>query len=172
MARRFSRVNRSPRRETVWIHLTPTLGGLAAGGASLVAVLTAVGLALRPFTIVRTRALWHVRSDQQAVSEPYSAALGMCVVSEQATAIGVTAVPTPIVDMDSDLWFFHDLIGGSFRFLDATGVQDPAGISHNSDSKAMRRVNNDQDVAIVTESMTAGGGVDTIVGLRMLLKLH
>jgi len=39
-----------------------------------------------------------VRSDQFVATEGYEIAIGMAVVSDQALAIGVTAVPTPFTD--------------------------------------------------------------------------
>ena len=70
MARkRFIRGGRSV-RETMWISLDETQTTLAsANSAALILVLNAAGLALRPFTIIRTRGTLLVRSDQLAASE-------------------------------------------------------------------------------------------------------
>ena len=46
-----------------------------------------------------------VESDQSAATELFIGNLGLAVVSDQATAVGVTAVPTPATDRGSDLWF-------------------------------------------------------------------
>ena len=70
-------------------------------------VLNAAALALRPFTVVRTRANLIIRSDQQAASELFEVAYGETVVSEQASAAGVVSVPTPVTEDASD-WHVYD----------------------------------------------------------------
>ncbi len=163
---------RGARRETVWFQFVPILGGLAAGASSLGFTLNAAALALRPFTVVRTRGIFHVRSDQAAASEVYAASLGLAVVSEQATAIGITAVPTPYTDMGSDLFFVYEQVVSSLRFVNSTGFTDPSGLTIQFDSKAMREVDIGQDIAVTTEALAAGNGVDTVLGFRMLVKVH
>ncbi len=95
MARR-GRVFRSGRqvRETLWVGITESVTTLAsANSAFLINSGNAALLALRPFTIVRTLGYFATRSDQTGASENYDAALGISVVSDQALAIGITAVP-------------------------------------------------------------------------------
>ena len=94
------------RRETQWLSLDPVSNTLAAGSIAVLSnVMTAAELALRPFTVVRTRGIMQLRSDQNGATEFQHAGFGACVVSDQAVAIGVTAVPTPMTDRVSDLWF-------------------------------------------------------------------
>ena len=113
------------RRESIWFDVAPVNFNL---GAALVPVvmnsLNAAAQALRPFTVVRTRGFYHVRSDQNAADETYHAAIGACVVSDQAVAIGVTAVPTPNTDRASDLWFVYEELGGRYETFDFTGVAE------------------------------------------------
>jgi len=61
----------------------------------------------QPNTIIRVRGSISVLSDQEAQSERPFGAYGFAVVSDQALAIGVTAVTTPMADAISDLWFVH-----------------------------------------------------------------
>jgi len=77
-----------------------------------------------------------IRSDQTGATEDQHAAYGAAVVSDQAVAVGVTAVPTPITDDFSDLWFVYERLIGTF-------VTTGAGLTNKSyetviDSKAMR----------------------------------
>ena len=130
---------------------------------------------MRPFTIIRTHLELFGSSDQAAASESFAFAVGLAVVSEQAAAIGVTAVPTPITDMESDMFFLHKVVMGDFVFASGSGFQDtPIGSGISIDSKAMRKVNNDQNVVLVLEGAIAGFGEGCIgvVGGRMLVKLH
>ena len=94
----------SQKRLTSWFQFQPIRVTGAAGGTIMFS-LNAAALALRPFTIVRSRFEVGIISDQTAATEDQLGAIGMAVVSDQAVAVGVTAVPTPITDMGSDLWF-------------------------------------------------------------------
>jgi len=175
MARnRFRGRTQGARRETRWLDLVSTNTVLASGGATKILSLTAVELALRPFTIVRTHVSWFVRSDQAAASENYSAALGIAVVSDQANAIGITAIPTPVTDMVSDLWLLWAQTSGRVVFHDNTGVEEAGHGSQLIDSKAMRKVEDGQDIVVVIEEDAVIGtdAVTVSVTGRMLIKLH
>ena len=116
-ARRSGLVLRGGRniRETRWGSTpTATFAIGTAQGSLILFSLDAAFLALRPFTIVRERINWYCRSDVVTGGELWGAAIGGCVVSDQAVAIGVTAVPTPIIDQSSDLWYFYDENYGRF----------------------------------------------------------
>jgi len=158
------------RRESLWGSwdtVQTTLSG--APTAAITNSLNATALALRPFTIVRFRGWMHVVSDQIAATETYIGDVAMAVVSEQASALGVTAVPTPLTDKGSDLFFVYEQLGTRLQFADATGFINN-GVSKEIDSKAMRKVNGDQDVVMVVENEIAGC-VITTTG-RFLVKLH
>ena len=174
MARRFVRGirNTRPRRETQWISMSPAIDTAAGGVAVLVRSGNAALLALRPFTIVRTHITYEFGSDQSIAPEIAIGALGMAVVSDQATAIGVTALPTPITDLGSDLFFVHESLLFTINFKTAVGFQPNSSIVGRIDSKAMRKVNGDQDVVMTYEvSGIAQGGTITTLG-RLLIKLH
>ncbi len=127
------------RRETVWLGVTDTETTLTPANPVLINALNAAALALRPFTVVRARGFIYVRSDQIAASESFGAALGVAVVSDEARAIGVTAIPTPITEDSSDLWFTYESIAGFSRFGDATGFGNE-GSGRTYDSRAMLKV--------------------------------
>ncbi len=159
------------RRDTLWgftTTLTATIS--AAQGVTITHSASAGLLALRPFTVVRHRLNWYVRSDVLTGGELWGAAIGGCVVSDQASAIGVTAVPTPITDQGSDLWYFYDESYGRFG---GTTVEE-VGRQSKIDSKAMRRVEEGEDLIIVAETPGSGMSVSAtmIIGGRFLIKLH
>ena len=92
------------------------------------------------------------------------------MVSEQASAIGVTAIPTPVTDMASDLWFLHqNMWADESNLTDRTRSASRGSI----DSKAMRKVNGDEDIVFVSELGTIPSA-GCILGMsgRFLLKLH
>jgi len=160
------------RRESFWIAIAETSTTLASGTPVLFTGLTTAQLALRPFTVVRTRGLLQLSSDQLTTTESYFGAYGMAVVSDQAFAIGITAVPTPITDKDSDLWFVFEELTGRFAVSSAIGILE-VGNRREFDSRAMRKVEDGQDIAIVEENSGSpfAGAIMTKSG-RMLIKLH
>jgi len=161
------------RRETLWLDLPATVATLAAASTAVLALsASAALLALRPFTIIRTRVNFFCRSDQNAISERYQAAYGECVVSDQAVAIGITAVPTPATDMASDLWFLHAILTGQTTGTSTVGFDGTTGQYIDVDSKAMRKVEEGQDtISVLETSSISSGAVVSIMG-RQLIKLH
>ncbi len=160
-------------RETMWIGITEASNVIAAANTAIVSSsLSAAALALRPFTVVRTRGVLHLISDQLAATEFQGVVFALAVVSDQARAIGVTAVPTGVVDRGSDLFFVYEELINTIDFGDATGFQSSAGIFKDFDSKAMRKVNDDQDIVVTKETYSIGGGVSFTSAGRMLIKLH
>jgi len=172
MARKSGNVMRGGRfrRATNWLggsFLQTTLASTNA--VALTSSLSAGALALRPFTVVRTRGVMLVTSDQTSVSEVYSVQMGFAVVSDQATAIGVTAVPTPDTDINSDAWFVYESVFGSFEVTSDIG-RLLNGTLHNYDSKAMRKVDEGFDVVQVMECPSSSAIVRD--SFRTLIKLH
>ncbi len=157
------------RRETLWLFATPNRVVLAAASnASFMNSLNAAALALRPFTVVRSRGFLHVKSDQTGALEDWNVALGYSIVSDQASAIGITAVPTPLTDMSSDLWFAYQLMfGDESNLTDRTRPQRNVTL----DSKAARKVDIGQDLVVVVESSSAFGAI-VRTGGRMLIKVN
>ncbi len=173
MARKSGFVRRggAMRRETLWLDGPFTSNNLAStNAATLTASLNVAALALRPFTIVRVHGGIHVRSDQTGASEAYGVFMGMAVVSDQAVAVGITAVPTPDTDMDSDAWFLHLGIFSRFEFISGVGVETQNGIFKEYESKAMRRVEDGFDMVQTIECPSTSGNVTDY--FRMLIKLH
>jgi len=160
---------RSAKRLSVWVGFQPSFVTMTATGGVLVGSLNAVALALRPFTIVRSRLELFMTSDQSANLETQIACFGCAVVSDQSVAAGVGSLPTPFSDIASDLWFVHKLLFGE----ESPVSGGPLGPTHSTiDSKAMRKVNNDQDMIIVAEFATGSAGVILGMGGRFLIKLH
>jgi len=157
------------RRATVWIGDVPALTTVAANTAVLLTSLNAAALALRPFTIVRVRGVIQWGSDQEAASETPFGAYGETVVSDQASAIGVTAVPTPTTDANSDLFLYYQTLVFALHVTPAgTG---PGYQQYNLDGKAMRKVNDDQDLVTSVENNSAVGAT-IVVSSRLLVKIH
>jgi len=159
-------------RQTFWIAPAFTSTTVAPGTPVIDTSLNAAALALRPFTIVRVRGVVVIASDQQAATEAQMAAYGEAVVSEQASAIGVTAVPTPVADGGSDLFYVYQLLLNRFKFVSSIGFDGTEGQVYTIDSKAMRKVEDGQDVVGVIEASATGNGTQILVSTRLLVKLH
>ena len=157
------------KRESLWFDIAPALNIQAAAGGVIINSSNAALLAQRPFTVVRTRMSFLIRSDQAAAAEFQTGAFGLAVCSDQALAIGITAVPTPVTDAGSDLWFFHQWLLG-----DESSLTDVAkgATKYDVGSKAMRKVNDDSDIATVLEFSSITQGITVHSMGRVLIKLH
>ena len=176
MARRFSGFRQrlvSQGRKTFWFDGVVVNTNLAsANSAAILTSLTAGALALRPFTIIRTRGTWGVRSDQDAADENQFVAYGSIVVSDEAVAVGITAVPTPL-SQDGSSWIHLDQTFQHHRQQSSVG-QNPDFIPWNNkiDSKSMRKVEEGQDLIEVIENSAISNGAQVVTYGRVLIKLH
>ena len=169
--RRSRLVRAKSDRQMIWIGVDIDSTAVAASTVILLGVLNAAALALWPFTVVRSRYRMLWTSDQIAASEQPHGAAGCMVVSDQASATGVTAIPDPVTNSDAP-WFMYEPLILRFEFGSAIGFQSPSGFMVDVDSKAMRKVGNNEDVVtIVTNSDAASGALISMQG-RMLIKLH
>ncbi len=173
-ARRSGRVFRGGRnvRESAWIGVTGTLSTIGAGSSAVfINSLNAAALALTPFTVVRSRGLLFIKSDQSAAAENQAAVLGVAVVSDQAVAVGITALPTPVTDESSDLFYVYQAIMSAHG---AGTVDSETGKVIEYDSRAMRKVEDGQDIAYIleTEVVALTQGVQMRHTGRFLIKLH
>ena len=161
------------RRLTAWFSLDANAQLLTgAGSEALSQSLNATALAARPFTVIRFRGIIGISSDQGVAGEDQSAALGVAVVSDQASAIGITAVPSPISDRGSDLFFVYEDMVASMFVASNSGVIPNLMTSRQFDSKAMRKVNEDEDVVITKGTTALSDGVILYTAGRLLVKLH
>ena len=145
------------KRQTNWFFLSAATTAIN-GSAVLVASLNAAGLAKRPFTVVRTHLMVYLRNDQLGASELVIAGVGMAVVSEQSSAVGVTAVPTPLTEEAWDGWLYHRyfaLFANSLTESEFLG-SDGATLETEIDSKAMRKLQIDQAIFMAIEVAEVG----------------
>ncbi len=176
MARRFhglrAQMVRSGRKTFWFSGVIDKTNLAAAGSAVLITSLNAAALALRPFTIVRTRGYWGMFADQLAASEDQSAHYGSIVVSDEAVAVGVSAVPTPVAQSSSS-WIHFDGAAQRFEVITAVGAF-PQWIPQRYviDSKSMRKVEEGQDLIQVIEAGPNSAGATLFTFTKVLIKLH
>ena len=124
-------------------------------------------------TLVRTRGYVRlvITSGDVALSG-FSGAFGICVVTNDAFAIGVTAVPTPLDDVDWDGWLWHTLfvlhLPAAFAATDGVVAVKDIEI----DSKAMRKIGINDTIALVGEFVEVPVSIMSVrADTRILAKL-
>ena len=157
-------------RTKMWIGASLAFQVVGASSSVALGSLTAATLLLRPFTVLRSRFRILVRSDQAAVTEENIGAYGDIVVSDQAIAIGTTAIPGPVTNVDAP-FFVHEGVINVFNFLSSVGFEEPVGTLIEVDSKAMRKVGPNEDIANMYENLTAVG-VRVATAGRTLIQFH
>ncbi len=167
--RRGGVVGVAQRRQTLWAFSADESGftDVVGSGVDFQSSLNAAALALRPFTIIRTVGYLAMISDQVAASEQPFGAWGVAVVSDQAVAAGVAALPSPITDEGSDLWLAYQGLAAPM----VAGPAMPGPSIVQFDSRGQRKVEEGQDIVSMFENASVVG-LRYVVKYRFLLKLH
>jgi len=168
MARRAFKARTPSQRIPVWVGLSVVPTSVGSSGVILAISNAALNL-LRPFTIIRTRMVFLITSDQGA-SETTSGVFAGIVVQEEAAVAGLGSVPIPIEEPSAPFFMFEPYVH-ELQFDSAVGTQSPAGTLTRIDSKAMRKVGLTETVVLVAECESAQAALITAQG-RMLIKLH
>ena len=151
----FRRTSGSKRRRVSW---SKGPGGIAtivsASGSQLLSVVSQANL--DDLTITRLRGSIEVGLvTASAGGEGYTWAVGVANVTENAFGIGITAVPTPLTDINWDGWLYH--VQGNLISRDATPLDEANLLVHiEVDSKAMRKTHNTDGVIAVAEFAEVG----------------
>ena len=127
----------------------------------------AVEKAKLPFTITRTIGVLSIFGDQAGAIEHPFGALGGLVVSDKASALGATAVPDPVTEAASDLWFMYQ----SFVGPQTTALDGPGPTSWMIDSRAQRKVQEGEDIVFVIANPNSVDGFRYVFNYRLLIKL-
>ena len=164
MARRLQRApGRRPRANFTWAGIS---------SAALVTIPAASKVLLGTFsletsfdeTVRRIRGDLWIQSDQAAANEQQFGAFGLAVVSEAAATAGIASLPDPITEISEDLWFLYT------PFLQSTngGANNGLGFHYPLESKAMRKVTDGYQVAIIVANSHASHGLSMAMNLRLL----
>ena len=155
----------SHKRLSTWIGLADqAYVAVASGGATIISSTVFV----EPSTVVRTRGVVSIRTAATSADTSIVGAIGVCFVSEEVLAIGITAVPEPFSDADWGGWFVWRSFAYRFEFGDGTGFHFP-GWEFEVDSKAMRKAGSNDAMIVVCESQV--GALQVASPLRTLIKL-
>jgi len=125
------------------------------------------------FTIVRIRGEF-LAFLQSAGSngDGFQGAVGIGLASDEAFAVGITALPTPLSDDEDELWIWHSFFN-IFAGTAATGSREPAAtVRLPVDTKAMRKFPVGTTMFAAVEVVETGVAVGSSKLLtRMLFKL-
>jgi len=117
-------------------------------------------------TIVRTHLAVQVTPDLTISGLGLAFAFGMTLVSDQAAAVGATAIASPATD-DADWFVFYQGFTQPYGFANEYGSQTV----HRVDSKAMRRaLGENKTLAFVISNKTTTA-LEFFVQTRILYKL-
>ena len=168
-----NRSNRgSVRRLTEWT-LGPGGSGTNQSSATGSTVLgSGIQAAVGGLTIVRLRgSMSSYLESATSAKDGFHCALGIGVVTAEAFAVGITAIPTPITDQAQEIWLYH-------RFFDLHAAGAAAidtfqsSIQFEVDSKAMRKWPEPMTIYAALEVVEIGAAVmQTFFESRMLVKL-
>ena len=160
---------RQPRRINKWGFGPDSIGQTVTASGS---VLWTNGVQLgveAAVTDIRLRGFAELLLSAGTALDGFRGALGIGYVSEEAFAIGITAIPTPVTDSDWGGWIWH-------QFFELHNPTATAGVESqlrfNIDSKAMRKVTNNQLMVGVMEANETGVSSLTLhADTRVLSKL-
>ena len=172
---RFRGPSPGRRRSVTWGG-GPNAASLAISSTSKQVWTNGVVLALdSEATLVRIRGMVHVHLlTASAVGDGFIGAVGLGIVTSEAFAIGVTAIPSPLGENDWDGWMWHSFF--DVRAITATiadGANAMAIDQHiELDSKAMRKFSSNQVLAgVVGVSESGAATMELNAQCRILLKI-
>ncbi len=163
---------RGSKRLTEWGICSVATGfSSAAAGTKVIAFLApaAVLEPESPATIVRSRLLLSIRSDQSAATENQMGAFGCGFVNVVAGALGITALPGPATDCAWGGWFVWQPIVQAIRVTTDVGFDPQYVTQYVIDSKSMRKFESDMSLLWMIENVGAHGFDFAVTG-RMLVK--
>ena len=169
MARSRHVVRRGIRRATFWGRSPADTADTSLAASTALLDSTAIPL-VQGETIIRVRGHIGVKSDQIAASEQFVGAVGMCVATDQAVAVGVGSIPTPYTDSDSELWFMHQFFIGGLTVASSIGIVGIPWKIFDFDSKAMRKMPFGNTLCVVVEN-GAAVGVKYFLNYSVLFKV-
>ena len=177
----MARQSRGPRRKTQWggfgsasgTVAVPTFRNVSTGAANAEILSTSViigddtGLLDEEVTIIRTIGSLFVAMQTETVDSEAQFAVGLGVFRNEALAVGVTALPSPIDRPDFE-WLAY-FSGGMHRGNIAGDDGGIGSFRKDFDIRAMRIMRSGENVAWICEAQT--GNIEASVAGRYLMKL-
>ncbi len=161
----------SARRSTSWSGSVEEVDGSLSSSATSLWSLAGIP-SVEGLTIIRTRGVCGLTLlSATAAGDGFFGAIGIGITTDEAIAVGVTAVPGPITDDSWDGWLYHqyfDLRSTTATIADGTNI---SRVVIEIDSKAMRKFPVGMTVFGSTEVVESGTATLEIqAATRMLFK--
>jgi len=173
MARRGLRpisVGRGKRRSSTWVGpADQNYISVASNTKVIIASFDAAINGLTSPTVVRTRGMVSVKPTNTGASLNYGGAFGVAIVTDRAFAAGAASVPGPFTDSGWDGWFVLGFFQHNWLFPGTSTSEVYSDVDVQVDSKAMRKITDDETLILVCESQV--GALDVAMHLRFLFKL-
>ena len=124
-------------------------------------------------TVIRLRGFFELVLEAASnAGDGFDGALGIGIVSTPAFTIGVTAVPTPLVDIEWEGWMYHQF----FSLHSPVALQASTAAANflrmEIDSKAMRKFDSAETIFAAVDVLEHGtSSISVRLGTRLLLKL-
>ena len=146
---------------------------LGVGTASTLGSQSTGAVAAERLTLIRLRGNGYVHMDAGAAGDSMLIGVGLIIAPTEAFTVGVSALPTPLTDMEAP-WIWHEVL----TLGPAVSATDDGGdLSRNVqfviDNKAMRKFRTDEELGFVVEGEIIAGSPTVDGGLvaRQLFKL-
>jgi len=111
------------------------------------------------------------QSDQGGATEIQMGAIGIAVVTAQAVSVGITAIPHPFTDGSWGGWLWHSYFAAKLFVASAAGIEPQMTHRIVVDSKAARKVDEDERLVVVVEN-SASNGIEIFTAFRFLSKIY
>ena len=172
MARQFQQ---SQRRRTGWEEGpgTMTESQVTTTNTSVILGNGQINVDNDGLTVVRLRGMFELVLE--AATNPgdgFDGAIGIGIVSAPAFTIGVTAVPTPLTEIEWEGWMYHQFFSLHSPAAVQASVSAALFVREMIDSKAMRKFSSDEVIYAAAEFIEHGtASISVRLGTRLLLKL-
>ncbi len=159
----------SRKRQTTWVGpADQNIIAVASGASVIIASFDPAASFMLAPTIVRSRGVVSIRPQSFAGDLSIGGALGICIVSDEAFTAGTASIPRPFDDSNWGGWMVWEPFFYNLEFSDATGLRQ-VDFSWKVDSKAMRKVKDNETVVMMCESQT--GALNCGMHIRQLYKM-
>jgi len=163
----MARASRGSRRPTHWFGFGFNAFTISASGATLLA--TAAGDHADE-TIVRVRGYFEaLLLSATSVGDGFIGAIGLAVATTAATNAGIGSLPTPITEESWDGWLLHRYFGCRGGIVGDSG--DSGWEALQLDSKAMRKITEDESFFWAIEVTETGASTIQVVGRVRVLSM-
>ena len=158
---------RGPKRRTHWTAFGFSAFTVTATGSTLLATATGTHI---PETLVRVRGYFEALIlSATSVGDGFFGAIGMGVATSAAITAGIGSLPTPITEEDWDGWMLHRYFGCRGGIVGDSG--DSGWEALQLDSKAMRKIAEDESLYWAVEVIETGTATMQLVGSARVLSM-